>query len=199
MLIKICGIMSSEMALVAERAGADLIGFVFAPSSRQLAPERAAEIAGVLSPATKKVGVFVNESREEIERIAAIVGLDYVQLHGDESMEFAESLSLPVIKAFTIGEVSDEELANYPADYFLLDSPGTTYRGGSGIPFDWGQVSSRKFDREKFILAGGLTADNVTEAIELARPAGVDVSSGVETAGEKDADKIKAFIARVRG
>src|SRR5699024_5616694 len=117
MLIKICGIMSSEMALVAERAGADLIGFVFAPSSRQLVPERAAEIAGVLSPATKKVGVFVNESREEIERIAAIVGLDYAQLHGDESMEFAESLSLPVIKAFTIGEVSDEELANYPADY----------------------------------------------------------------------------------
>src|SRR5699024_1772866 len=127
MLIKICGIMSSEMALVAEQAGADLSGCVFAPSSRQLAPERAAKIAGVLSPATKKVGVFVNESREEIERIAAIVGLDYVQLHGDESMAFAESLSLPVIKAFTIGEVSDEELANYPADYFLIDKIGRAH------------------------------------------------------------------------
>lgn len=199
MLIKICGITSIEMGLVAEEAGANLIGFVFAPSSRKLAPEEAQKIARALSPTSKTVGVFVNESKQEIERIAELVGLDFIQLHGDESAEFAESLSQPVIKAFSIDEVTDERLATYPARYFLIDSPATTYRGGSGETFDWKCLENRQIDKSKFILAGGLDPTNVQEAIRVARPAGVDVSSGVETEGVKDAEKIGQFVKAVRG
>lgn len=198
MIIKICGITSIEMAKVAEEAGANMIGFVFASSSRKIAPEKAREIADALSTTVKMVGVFVNESKKEIERIANFVNLDFIQLHGDEAPDFAASLSRPVIKAFTIDDVTDEMLATYPARYFLIDSPGTAYRGGSGQAFDWGRLTGRKFDREKFILAGGLHAENVQEAIRQARPIGVDVSSGVETDGEKDARKIGQFIEAVR-
>lgn len=197
-LIKICGITSIEMAKVAEDAGANMIGFVFAASSRKVAAEQASEIAGALSPLTKKVGVFVNESKAEIERIADIVGLDFIQLHGDELPEFAASLSRPVIKAFTIDEVTDETLATYPAEYFLIDSPGTTYRGGSGNTFDWNRLENREIDKRKLLLAGGLHAKNVQEAIRAVQPAGVDVSSGVETNGAKDAQKIRAFVAAAR-
>lgn len=198
MHIKICGITSVEMGQVAEAAGANMIGFVFAPSSRKVTPEKAREIAGGLSPSVQTVGVFVNEAQKEIEQIADYVGLDLIQLHGDEPPSFAEALSRPVIKAFSIHEVSDEVLQTYPARYFLIDSPGTIYRGGSGKTFDWEELKNRKFDREKFILAGGLNAGNVREAIRVARPIGVDVSSGVETDGEKDAEKIKRFVRAVR-
>lgn len=198
-LIKICGITSVEMAKVAEDAGANMIGFVFATSSRKITAKKASEIAGVLSPTTKKVGVFVNESQEEIERIAEVVGLDFVQLHGDESPEFAASLSRSVIKAFSIDDVTDETLATYPAEYFLIDSPGTTYRGGSGNTFDWARLVNRSIDKRKFFLAGGLDAENVREAIRVVQPIGVDVSSGVETDGVKDAQKIREFILAARG
>lgn len=199
MLIKICGITSIEMAKVAEDAGANMIGFVFAPSSRNVTAKKAREIAGSLSHGVKTVGVFVNESKEAIERIANLVSLDFIQLHGDESPEFAASLSRPVIKAFTIDDVTDETLATYPAQYFLIDSPGTTYRGGSGKTFDWDRLRNRNIDKKKLILAGGLDAKNVQEAIRIAQPAGVDVSSGVETDGEKDADKINQFVRAVCG
>lgn len=198
MLIKICGITSVEMARAVETAGADMIGFVFAPSSRRIEPQLAREIASLLSPRLKKVGVFVDEAREEMERLAEMVGLDYFQLHGKEAPDLVASLSRPVIKAFSIDELSDESLAAYPARYFLIDSPGTTYRGGSGEVFDWDRLTGRKFDRDKFILAGGLNAGNVSEAIRQARPIGVDVSSGVETDGQKDAEKIDQFVRVVR-
>lgn len=199
MLIKICGITSSKMAEVVDEAGADLIGFVFAPSSRKVTAEKAREIAKVLSPRIKKVGVFVNETREEIKRIAQLVNLDFIQLHGDESPAFAQSLGRPVIKAFSIDEVTDETLATYPAEYFLIDSPGTTYRGGSGQTFDWSRLEERTIPKEKLLLAGGLDAANVQEAIHHVMPSGVDVSSGVESAGEKDAEKIYQFVRTVRG
>src|SRR5699024_4220580 len=186
------------MGLVAEKAGANMIGFVFAPSSRNVTPEQARDIACGLSPETKTVGVFVNESKNEIERIADLVKLDFIQLHGDETPAFANSLHRRVIKAFTIDEVTDEALATYPAEYLLIDSPGTTYRGGSGNTFDWERLMSRNIDKHKLMLAGGLNPDNVQEAIRVARPAGVDVSSGVETDGLKDAEKISRFVAAVR-
>src|SRR5690625_805760 len=131
MLVKICGITSINVGLAAEHAGANLIGFVFARSSRRVTPEQAAEITSVLSPSVKRVGVFVNESLDTIEYVVRTVGLDFVQLHGDESASFVASLSVPVIKAFTIDDVDDETLATYPCDYYLIDSPGTVYRGGS--------------------------------------------------------------------
>src|SRR5690625_7740472 len=122
MLVKICGITSVDVALAVERAGANMIGFVFAESSRRITPGKAAEIGRQLSPSLKKVGVFVNETRENIEAIVAEVGLDFIQLHGDESADFARFLSKPVIKAFTIDDVTDETLITYPCDYYLIDS-----------------------------------------------------------------------------
>ena len=197
MLVKICGITTLDAALTAEREGAAMIGFLFAPSSRRIEPDEAAAIAKQLSPTVKKVGVFVNETKETIERIADVVGLDFIQLHGDEPASFAESLSKPVIKAFNIEQVSDEVLATYPCDYYIIDSPGTTYRGGSGKVFDWNRLLNRNIDRSKLILAGGLNEANIAEAIKTVEPAGVDVSSGVETNGKKDNEKIKRFIHAV--
>ncbi len=198
MIIKICGITSVEIAKLAEEAGATMIGFVFAESSRKVTPEVARTITRSLSSKIKTVGVFVNEEKEVIEEIASFAGLDYIQLHGDESPAFAQSITKPVIKAFSIDHVSDEILQTYPAEFFLIDSPGTTYRGGSGNTFDWSRLEGRDFDREKFILAGGLHAGNVRAAIEATRPRGVDVSSGVETMGKKDPEKIISFIKAVK-
>lgn len=198
MLIKICGITTVEMARAVEAAGAEMVGFVFAESSRKVTPEKARDIASALSPTTQTVGVFVNEAPAEMERIAGLVGLDFFQLHGEEAPDVARRLSRPVIKAFSIDKVSDETLATYPARYFLIDSPGTTYRGGSGEAFDWRRLTGREFDRDRFILAGGLHAENVQAAIRQARPSGVDVSSGVETEGQKDAGKIVKFVRAVR-
>src|SRR5690625_1809638 len=161
MIVKICGITSIDMGLAAERAGANLIGFVFAPSSRRVTPERAADIATALSPDVQKVGVFVNESLDMIETIVRTVGLDMVQLHGDEPASLATRVSVPVIKAFTIDDVTDDTLEGYPCDYYLIDSPGTVYRGGSGNVFDWERLVRRNINRDKLILAGGLQADNV--------------------------------------
>lgn len=194
MLVKICGITTLEAAKAAEEAGVDFIGFVFAPSKRRISPDAAADIAKHLSPAVKKVGVFVNETKENIEQIAKMVGLDYIQLHGDEDARFALELGMPVIKAFPIEVVSDETLRAYPCEFYVIDSPGTTYRGGSGNVFDWSRLERLNIDRRKLILAGGLNEQNVAKAISAVRPVGVDVSSGVETNGKKDVGKIKRFV-----
>lgn len=198
MNVKICGITTLSAAKVAEKAGVDYIGFVFASSSRSIKPEDAANIASKLSPTLKKVGVFVNESIETIEEIAAKVGLDLVQLHGDEPEAFAKKLSYPVIKAFSIDKVEPETIKSYPAEYLLIDSPSAEYRGGSGKTFSWELLDELNIPREKLILAGGLSRDNINSAIELVRPFGVDVSSGVETNKQKDHEKITAFITHAK-
>lgn len=195
MVIKVCGITTIEAALEVVTSEADLIGFVFAPSKRRISPENAAKISTVLSPSIKKVGVFVNESKENIQFIAKKVGLDYIQLHGDESVAFAKSLGLPVIKAFSIGTARAETIRNFPCDYYLVDSPAEQHRGGSGKTFDWSKLTALELDHSKLILAGGLTPHNVEEAITTVKPAGVDVSSGVETTGKKDTQKIMQFVA----
>ena len=194
MHIKICGITTLKVAKAAEEAGADFIGFVFAPSSRNIRPSDAAKIANTLSPNIQKVGVFVNESLEEMERIANIVGLDMIQLHGDEPEEIAKQLSYPVIKAFSIDKVKPEKITTYPCEYLLIDSPGEAYRGGSGKTFSWELLDELQIPRDKLILAGGLTPTNIQQAIQQVRPVGVDVSSGVETNGQKDIKKIQTFI-----
>lgn len=194
MKVKICGITSIEAAQTAEKAGADFIGFVFAPSSREITAENARKIAQTTSSTLKKVGVFVNKSAEDIETIVQKVGLDYVQLHGDEHPETAQALDVPVIKAFSIHQVNAEAIQSYPCTYYLIDSPGETYRGGSGKTFDWTALEQVGIDKRKCILAGGLNETNIQQAIHIAEPMGVDVSSGVETDGKKDSRKIQQFI-----
>lgn len=191
--------MSEEAALAASEAGADLLGFVFAESKRKVTTEQAAYIIQQVPQHVKSVGVFVNESYENIIHTAETAKLDYIQLHGDESPEFCKSLPYPVIKAFSIKEQDDlNQLAEYECDFYLLDSPGVKYRGGSGIPFDWSLLEHLDIPREKIILAGGLDHENVKKAMTTVKPAIVDVSSGVETNGVKDVRKIQEFLAAAK-
>jgi len=199
MLVKICGIQTVEAAQVAVEAGANFLGFMFAPSKRQILPEKAMHIAATVPSHVKKVGVFVNESKETIIHIAKQVGLDMIQLHGDETAEFTNTLPYETIKAFSIHDAHTETLQSYTCNYYIIDSPPTTYRGGSGETFDWNLATQLNIDPEKFILAGGLSANNIEQAIQTVQPTGVDVSSGVETNGQKDHLKIKQFIAKAKG
>lgn len=202
MFVKICGIKTIEAAQVATEAGANFIGFIFAPSKRKITAEEARTIAQSIPSSIKKVGVFVNETVDKMHAIGNQVGLDIIQLHGDEPAEVAKrllNLDYQVIRAVSANRL-DFLLTDkhYPCDYFLLDSPPKEHRGGSGEPFDWEVISDIPINRGKIILAGGLSAENVREAIKLVKPAGVDVSSGVETNGVKDHRKVKAFIENVR-
>jgi phosphoribosylanthranilate isomerase len=146
-----------------------------------------------------KIGVFVNETIENIEKYAKEVPLDYVQLHGDESIEYVNSISVPVIKAFSISSKEDVQNAlTYDVDLYLFDTPSIEFRGGSGQIFDWGLLNNEDFPKENVILAGGLNAENVRVAIQKIHPFMVDVSSGVETDQRKDESKIRDFISAVR-
>lgn len=195
MLVKVCGITTTGAAEAVVLAGADFIGFVFAPSKRRISPDNAAKLAGTLPVKIKKVGVFVNESAANIHYIVKKVGLDYIQLHGDETADFASSLLFPVIRAFPIDEVNTTTLKTYPCAYYLIDSPAKKHRGGSGKAFNWERLTALGLDSSKLILAGGLSPENIQAAISAVNPAGVDVSSGVETAGKKDNSKIEQFVA----
>jgi phosphoribosylanthranilate isomerase len=176
------------------------VGFNFwRPGCRYILPEAARQIARALPPFVSKVGVFVDEDPETIRRITAVVGLDAVQLHGAESPEACAALDRPVIKSIKVrGPESLSELARYPVAAFLLDThvPGAVAPGGSGQTFDWA-LAERARDSGRIIISGGLTAGNVEQAIRRARPYAVDVASGVETDGEKDPAKIRAFVDRV--
>ncbi|SFM18930.1 phosphoribosylanthranilate isomerase [Gracilibacillus orientalis] len=197
--VKICGLQNEETIQTAAEAGADFIGFVFAKSKRRVTKDQAIKLARFVPSHVQKVGVFVNESIEVIQEIARDVGLDYVQLHGDESPAFCQEIGLPVIKAFEVRQASDlDEIEPYDCAYYLLDSPAGKYRGGSGEAFDWSIVKEFDFLNKKILLAGGLKVDNIEEAIAEVAPAGVDVSSGVETDGQKDVDKIQTFINAVK-
>ena len=199
MLVKICGVTTKEGRDAVVEAGADFIGFVFAESRRRISPDEAAEIAAGIPQSVKKVGVFVNESPEKIIAIAEKVNLDYIQLHGDEQSEIAEELPYKIIKAFPAKKENLEQMRTFPCDYLLVDTPSETLRGGSGETFDWSLLDGEGIKREKLILAGGLTPENVTDAIRAVKPAIVDVSSGVETLGKKDPNKIKKFIETAKG
>ena len=197
--VKICGLMEPIHVLTAVDSGANAIGFVFAKSLRQVTVEQAKELATAVPSDVLKIGVFVNETLEEVERIAREVPLDVVQLHGDEDPDYARRLSLPTIKALSIKTAEDVQRAtNYEVDYFLFDAPGDEFRGGSGHSFDWTILAKANISTDKVILAGGLTETNIKEAINIVHPFMVDVSSGVETAQRKDVDKIRTFIRAVR-
>lgn len=199
MKVKICGIQDKKTALFAINSGADAIGFVFAKSKRKISIEKAKEIAACLPESIMKIGVFVNETKEVLEKTFNEVGLTHLQLHGDESPEYCSSLRYPVIKAIRIENEKDiEKIEQYDCDYILLDSPFGKFRGGNGTTFDWKLLIDKDIKREKLILAGGLNINNVINACETVNPVMVDVSSGVETDGNKDLAKISSFIQIVK-
>jgi phosphoribosylanthranilate isomerase len=197
--VKICGLSTEEAVITAVENGADYIGFVFAPSRRQVSIERAQELVKLIPDEVKKVGVFVNEPIDSILKIIKEVPLDVAQLHGDETPEYAAGLPVPVIKAFPIREgIIPKEINDYPDPMILLDAPPAEFVGGSGETFDWDKVDANSLANHQFFIAGGLTPDNVQEAIHYFHPFGVDVSSGVETNKQKDLTKIKQFIENAK-
>lgn len=210
--IKICGLSQLKHAGAAVEAGADFLGFVFATSPRQITPERAREIVSALKdrptcPAI--VGVFVNTPAEDVNQIADYCRLDWVQLSGDEPSEYCRQIQRPIIKAVHVGsgQSTAEIAAQLQAGFdmalgldiiYLLDKKTEGVYGGTGQAFDW-VLAKELAQGFPFFLAGGLSPQNVAQAVKIVHPWGVDVSSGVETMGVKDAFKIKAFIEAVRG
>jgi phosphoribosylanthranilate isomerase len=195
--VKICGITTEEDALLAVAMGADAVGFIFAPSSRQLAPARAADIAKRLPPEILTVGVFRDHAAERVVDIVNSAGLRAAQLHGRETAEQTRWIRqrVPVvIKAFPGGDPELERAADYGADAVLLDSATP----GSGRVFDWSLADGAP-PGQRIVLAGGLTPDNVRDAIERVHPWGVDVASGVEgDDGRKDPRLVRQFINEAR-
>jgi phosphoribosylanthranilate isomerase len=197
--VKICGITNIEDALLAVKLGADALGFIFAESPRRVDPETVAGIVSQLPPFVSKVGVFVDEDKEMVAKIAHLCGLDTLQFHGVEPPEYCARFQEKVIKALRVKNAESlEVLSSYSVDAFLLDTHVEGVPGGTGITFDWSfAVEAKKYGR--IILSGGLNPENVAEAIKLVRPYAVDVSSGVEMrTGKKDPEKLKAFIERVK-
>jgi phosphoribosylanthranilate isomerase len=191
--VKICGITNAEDALLAAKFGADALGFNFyAKSPRYIAPEKAREIIEQLPPEILKVGVFVNESLENIIEVAATAKLDALQLHGEESPEFARELKrktgLEIIKAFRVSpEFKPEDVLKYETDAILLDAYNPQEHGGTGETFDWEVAKKVKEIFPKMYLAGGLTLQNISRAIDKLHPSFIDVCSGIEKEkGKKD-------------
>ena len=189
--VKICGLSSKEAVETAVSAGTDYIGFVFAPSKRQVTLEQAAELAKLIPVNVKKVGVFVSPSRAELLEAVDKVGLDFVQVHGQVVDKLFENLPCGSIQAVQVD--GNGHVPNSRADYLLFDAPVA----GSGQTFDWGRLDTTELS-QPFFIAGGLNEDNVEEAIQHFTPYAVDVSSGVETDGQKDHEKIRRFIERVK-
>ena len=188
MKIKICGITRAEDARFCDEVGADFLGFIFVRESpRYVSPEVVARIR----TRAKRVGVFRDRTLEAIEDIARTAGLDYVQLHGSEDDALVRKIELPVIKAFNLKDGLPDMRSS--ADWLMFDSGG-----GTGRTFDWSLLAG--YERTKpFFLAGGLTPDNVSAAIDAVQPDAIDVSSGVEIEpGVKDHAKIRRLLERVR-
>jgi phosphoribosylanthranilate isomerase len=241
-LVKICGIRDPGTAVEAAKAGADMVGMVFADSKRKVTPQECYDVCeavrgierrapapaqfeapvrgevrwlswfGAWSEAIEQsvfrwrpliVGVFADQSAEEVNDIAGAAGLDLVQLSGGESADYVRKIERPVMRALHVGpECTADELLDEAGGFacaaFLLDTASPTARGGTGESFDW-DVAADVAARLPFLLAGGLTPENVAAAIGRAEPWGVDVSSGVETGGKKDIEKVRAFVRAAKG
>ena len=189
--VKICGLSNIEAVETAVSAGADYIGFVFAPSKRQVTVEQAIELVKFIPSHIQTVGVFVSPSRAELLEAVDKVGLDFAQVHGQVVDKLFENLPCGSIQAVQIDEGG--HVPNSQADYLLFDAPVA----GSGQTFDWAQLDTTEL-AQPFFIAGGLNEDNVARAIQHFTPFAVDVSSGVETDGQKDHEKIRRFIERVK-
>jgi phosphoribosylanthranilate isomerase len=196
MFVKVCGVTRLDDALAAADAGASAVGFVFWPNSpRFIDPYRARAIAAKLPPFVTAVGLFVNQPAGYVNGVASLVRLGAVQLHGDETPEFAESIAAPVIKALPV-----ERAGGWPeATTLLLDAHDPVKRGGTGRVIDWSAAAAVAAGR-RVLLAGGLTPENIADAIARVRPFGIDVSSGVERApGIKDHARIRALFEAIHG
>jgi phosphoribosylanthranilate isomerase len=195
--VKICGTTSEEDALLAVAMGADAIGFNFAPSPRQIAPQIAADIAKRLPPEVLTVGIFRDQSPQRVVEIMETAGLRAAQLHGHETPEqtaWVHRRVRTVIKVFAAGDRAIADAASYGADILMLDAATP----GSGQVFDW-RLAEGVPPGHRLLLAGGLDPDNVADAIAQVRPWGVDVATGVESApGKKDLRKLRAFITAAK-
>ena len=201
MRVKICGITNNEDAQAAVEYGADALGFVFAKSPRQITKEQARDIIKNLPPFVSPVGVFVDEKADKIKEVCDFGGIHTVQLHGNEQPSYLKELEgYTLIKAFRVKEEDDlKPLANYRPHAFLLDSYVKGSPGGTGVPFKW-EIARQAHKYGAIILSGGLTPENVREAIRVVKPYAVDVSSGVESSpGKKDTLLVKRFIANAKG
>jgi phosphoribosylanthranilate isomerase len=195
--VKICGITNLPDALAAVDAGADALGFMFFNQSpRNVTIETAAEISRQLPPHILRTGVFVNPPEELVFRAIAECGLNFLQFHGEETPEFCTQFGVMSMKAFRIRDADSlNALAQYNTDAWLLDACSNKGLGGTGEKFDWNLAAEASTRGRLIFLAGGLTPENVEEAVKRVQPFGVDVSSGVESApGRKDAQKVQAFI-----
>lgn len=189
--VKICGLSTKEAVEVAVNSGADYIGFVFAKSKRQVGIKQASHLAQFIPKTVQKVGVFVSPTLMELQEAIVKIPLDLVQIHGEFSDEDFEKLDVPSIRAISVEKTLEE--IETKADFLLFDAP----LAGSGKTFDWELLKDENIEKPYF-LAGGLTVDNVKQAITFFRPYAVDVSSGVETDGKKDLLKIMRFIESVK-
>jgi phosphoribosylanthranilate isomerase len=195
--VKICGITNRSDGMAAAEAGADALGFVFYESSpRRVAIESAAEIGRELPRGVLKAGVFVNAPEEFVRRAISQCGLDLLQFHGDETPEYCLKFGVKCMKAIRIRDAASlRSLTSYQTDAWLLDAYASNQFGGTGHTFNWELAREAQRLGRPIFLAGGLTPENVAEAVRHVRPYGVDVSSGVEAApGKKDRAKVKAFI-----
>ncbi|WP_370833563.1 phosphoribosylanthranilate isomerase [Acidaminococcus sp.] len=200
--IKLCGIRRPEDVAMVNRAQPDYAGFVFAPGRRQVTAEQAENLRRQLDPAIAAVGVFVKAPVEEPAALANRGTIQLIQLHGEEDEAYVKALrertQAPIIRVIRVrGPESLRDLERYDCDYFLLDTYSGSQFGGMGKTFDHSLIRQARFPRP-FFLAGGLDPANVAAAIAESSPFGVDTSSGIETAGIKDENKIRAFVSAVR-
>ncbi len=192
--VKICGLMDKATVDAVCDLGADYLGFVFAKSKREVAPDFVKDITQDVPPSIKKVGVFVSPTEEQLREVIQTAGLDLVQIHGT----FLDvDCGVPMIQAKSVSHTHTD--LQTTADYLLLDAPPKEYHGGNGETFIWEAIDPDQLAKEKLFIAGGLTAENVAQALAYFQPLGVDVSSGVETEGKKDLHKIARFIKQVKG
>jgi phosphoribosylanthranilate isomerase len=200
-IIKICGITNLDDAHAAVAAGADALGFNFyKPSPRYIAPESAREIINTLPDSILTVGVFVNDgSPDAVRSIANQSGVKAVQLHGDESPDYCRALN-SVIKTFSVSENFDiKQLESYEVDAIMLDTKDNRLRGGTGRVFDWSVAQQVSQLIPKLYLAGGLSPENITEAIEMVQPYAVDACSSLEDKpGIKNHERMRVFVGKVR-
>lgn len=199
-LVKICGVCSAEDASAAAEAGADLIGVVLAPGPRQLSVGEARSVLDAVPRSVARVGVFVDPAVDDVAEVVEALGLDFVQLHGSESPEFCSRVFAPVAKAFRVGPGFDAREVEPYLDrvaFVVMDTLVPGIAGGTGRRFAWDPAL--RVSGPGFSIAGGLSPDNVGEAIRIMRPAVVDVSSGVEREVRvKDRERVRAFVAAVR-